>query len=171
MSRHRILWIFLGITIIIILIELLIYFFWPLEKPPLPPKVKTQTPTPTISEDRPKAFEELVKDYLQIYKEPVADLPIRIFDLRKEKEYLAGHIKHASLILPRDLLSLAEEGKLANKTVIVLTNTGRTQELENLIEKIEQNGARQLYVIAVFDPDDYSQEIIEKVEVPPPRPS
>ena len=170
-SARKVLWIVLGITILA-WTGTAVYLFWPVKKPlPSLPKIETPAPTQAPPVSKLKNLEDLAKDYLQAYQEPVADLEIRLFDLRKEEEYFSGHIRHASLILPQDLEGLAEEGRLTGKTVIVLANTGKTQTLTDLVEKIKENGAKEVYLFAEFNPDYFSQEIIEKVEAPPPPPS
>lgn len=97
------------------------------------------------------------------------DFETLIFDLRSEEDYLAGHIRHSSITTIENMALMAEEGKFEDKVIVILTNTGETQELKDLVGEIEKFGAKEIYLEANFKPDNFSQEMIERVEMPPPR--
>ena len=168
--------------VILVWIGIGFYYFWPLKKQLpapviLPPKIGTPSEIPLSLEDWAKLYQQAYDaGAIRLSSKPpsseegvLGGIGIRVFDLRSEEEYFSGHIRRASLILAQDLESLAMEGKLTQKTIIVLTNTGETQELKNLVKLIEQNSAQEVHLFADFESDYFPSEIIEKVEAPPPK--
>lgn len=126
-----------------------------------------------VSYISPNKLEKLSREYLEFYLQfrtergLASNIPIRIFDLRTEEEYLKGHIKHASLVAPGGLARLASRQKFRGKTVILYTDSGKTEELLGLARALGDGGAKAVYIYPNFSPNVFSEAIIQRAEIPP----